>query len=690
MRRHLLPFSLAAIAVVAPLLFAQVISERVNVTVIEVPVTVADRSGNAVRGLTAQNFEVLVDGKRMPIEYFETVDITNITAGSSSERLSPAAYRNFLLLFDLANSSPSSITRAQQAAQTFIESELNERDLAAVATLTDLKGLEMTTAFTRDKQLLSAAVASLGGSKPFKPTDPLLITFVPEQNTVQNLPPMNAAAQERKDAAKDRVAEFNSRANVAHNNEARVRVQKQIRNFGGVARALDRLQGQKQIILLSEGFDPSLIVGRENLSTAGRQAENQSVEHGEIWNVNSDTRFGSAEGAKDIQEMADLFRRSDVRLHAIDIKGVRTDVNAREGVQGNSNEALFLVTRPTGGTVFRNDNNLASQFHTLLRRQEVIYLLGFKANEGKPGTFHPVKVKLVGAKGEVTHRSGFYDNAANASTLESTLKFSEMMMTGTEVRDVPLTIVATPVPGSDGKARVPVIVDATGAQLLEGVKGNVANANIFVYAFDAKGEVLDFMQQGLAFDIAKTGDALRARGVRYVGALRLPPGKYSVKALVRVEQTGRVGLTTAQVDVPAYGATAVLPPVAVTEMGQWVTLLSPTRGTDATDVLSLGERPFLPGARASVARGADAEVAIMLRGIPLENLSVTPTLVAADGSSHPAAVQLAGRTSPDESGLVKLLFKFKPDVAPGNYDLRFSVAPGGGAQTVVSLPVVVQ
>ena len=41
-------------------------------------------------------------------------------------------------------------------------------------------------------------------------------------------------------------------------------------------------------------------------------------------------------------------------------------------------------------------------------------------------------------------------------------------------------------------------------------------------------------------------------------------------------------------------------------------------------------------------------------------------------------------------GLVKLLFRFKPDVAPGNYDLRFDVAPRGGAQTSVSLPVVVQ
>lgn len=689
MRRKLLPFSVALLAVAAPLLFAQVISEKLDVTVIEVPVTVADRAGNSVRGLTAQNFEVLVDGKRLPIEYFETVDLTNISAANPDQPLSPAAYRNFLLLFDLANSSPTAITRAQKAAETFIESELGERDLAAVATLSDLQGLQMTTAFTRDKQLLSAAVASLGGAKPFKAMDPLMISYVPETLAPANMQPLTPAAEERKAEAKERMQAFNTAAGIAHDNEARARVQKQIRNFGGVARALDRLYGQKQIILLSEGFDPKLIAGRAVGSQAS-VADSQAIEHGEVWKIDNDQRFGSTEGTKDIQEMADLFHRSDVRLHAIDIRGVRTNVNASSGVQANSNEALFLVTRPTGGTVFQNNNDLANQFHTLLRRQEVIYLLGFKASEGKPGTFHPLKVKLVNAKGEVTHRSGYYDTATTTSNLESTLKFSEMMMNGSEVRDLPLSVSATAVPGADGKARVPVVVDATGAQLLQNVKGNTANANIFVYAFDGKGQVVDFMQQGVALDIAKTGDAVRASGVRYVGALRLPPGDYSVKALVRVEQTARVGLTTVHVAVPDFGTTAVLPPVSVQDVGQWVMLVSPARGAAATDILSLGERTFVPRTRAQVARGADQDIALMLRGIPLEDLSVTPTLVGADGTSHPAALQLAGRTSPDEAGLVKLLFRFKPDVAPGNYDLRFDVAPRGGAQTTVSMPVVIQ
>ena len=49
-------------------------AETVQVTVVEVPVTVSDRGGNAIRGLTKENFEVTDDGKKVPIEYFEVLD----------------------------------------------------------------------------------------------------------------------------------------------------------------------------------------------------------------------------------------------------------------------------------------------------------------------------------------------------------------------------------------------------------------------------------------------------------------------------------------------------------------------------------------------------------------------------------------------------------------------------------------
>ena len=67
---------LLTFAVAAPV-FAQRIGEAVQVTVVEVPVTVVDREGKSVAGLTAENFELYDEGKRVPIEYFDVLDLSS-------------------------------------------------------------------------------------------------------------------------------------------------------------------------------------------------------------------------------------------------------------------------------------------------------------------------------------------------------------------------------------------------------------------------------------------------------------------------------------------------------------------------------------------------------------------------------------------------------------------------------------
>lgn len=692
MRRRLLLFILLFCAGLA---YAQRVAEQIEVTVIEVPVTVADRSGNSLRGLTAANFEILADGKRVPIEYFETIDLTRVS-GASQQVLPPPAYRNFMLLFDLANSSPTAIGRAQEAATKFVETQLSERDTAAVATHTAEQGVRLVTGFNQDREFLLAAIATLGDANYFKVADPLRLVVSAEpavpiasSGGEGRFP---GARAERAEALRQEAEDFNASTIRGHESEMRGRIRTQMKNFGAVARSLDRLRGQKQIILLSEGFDAKLMTGRDDLSFQATRKDNDAVAAGEIWRVDSDKHFGSSSENSEIGEMTALFRRSDVRLHAIDIRGLRSEVDAKDGVKKSNNDSLFLLTEPTGGSVLRNNNDLAGQFDRLLRRQEVIYLLGFRARSGgKPGEFHNLKVKLVGAKGEVTHRAGYYEPSEKAAGLETTLRLSEILMTNDEVRDVPLSVVVTPVPGGEDKARVPVVVDAAGTDLLKGVTGENAGAHLFVYAFGEDGKVLDYMQQRVTLDLAKSGDAVRATGVRYVGALNLPPGTYDIKALVRVDITGRIGFHSTRVTVPQYGEAAVMPPVAATAPGQWVTLISPTRGGDATDVLSLGETPFIPANAADVATGSEQNIALMMRGIAVENLAITPMLVAKNGSAQAAPVTLAGRTSPDEHGVVKLLFKLKPEtVAKGAYDLKFTLVPQGGLPTVVGMPVVIR
>jgi len=693
---------LAVLAVFAAAIYAQRVAETVQVTVVEVPVTVVDRDGNSVRGLTRENFEITDDGKKVPIEYFEVIDLPAITAAAAQQPqdapLPPAATRHFLLLFDLANSSPGTIGRASTAAKEFVDSQLGDRDLAAVATFTSEQGARMITNFTRNRALLVNAMETLGHPNYFKVADPLMISANRTSEMTSEAKERDGSGKEGKASIAAIEAEMARESQImqskTQDNEMRDRLRIQLSNMGRVARALDHINGQKQIILLSEGFDASLVTGREDLGSAAAKAENNDVLTGEVWNVDSEKRFGSASANRDVDQMAELFRRSDVVLHAIDIKGLRgaSDVTSMSGgSKGKSFESLFLITRPTGGTVFKNGNDLRDNFAKLMKQQEVVYLIGFQAKSGNRGKFHTLKVKTVGTRGgRVTARAGYYE-PAGLTELERVFTLADILMTDAPIDDIDVKLTAVPLPGPKGYARVPVMVELAGPKLLQNLTGKTATAQLYVYAFDKDSKVVDHLQEKIALDLTKAGDTVRAGGVRYFATLHLPPGDYAVKSVVRVDESGLVGFKRNDLSVPAFDKATVVPPVLFTEPGTWAMIVGPSRGDDYAYPFAAGESKYVPKRNPEMVSAGEYTVALFMAGVPTENLSVAPSLVTASGGTQPANIQLIGRTSTDENGMYKLLFRFKPaSIAAGQHELRFDVKTKDGTQSSVTLPFIIQ
>jgi VWFA-related protein len=162
-RSWVLPLAFLVLAV--PAAIAQV-TERVNVSLIEVPVTVVNGSGDAVRGLKAENFALSDDRGAHPIASFDAVDFASAARGA----VPPPARRSFLLLFDLSNATPNAMTRARRAAEDFVRSAVHPSDLAAVGTISVESGFRMVTAFTSDRTLLASAIAE---PRNFIAADPL-------------------------------------------------------------------------------------------------------------------------------------------------------------------------------------------------------------------------------------------------------------------------------------------------------------------------------------------------------------------------------------------------------------------------------------------------------------------------------------------------------------------------------------
>ncbi|HUR83097.1 MAG TPA: VWA domain-containing protein [Thermoanaerobaculia bacterium] len=665
-------------------------SESVQVTVIEVPVTVIDRGGKPMRGLTAADFELTDDGRKVPITGFDVMELSKLVA-DTSRPLPPAAYRNFLLLFDLSNSSPGNIARAQTAAREFVTKHIGRRDLVAVATFGAEHGLALLTSFTSDRELLDYAIRTLGAPKYFKVADPLRIA-TPSTTAAQPGQVRNNGIESAGSALEELQKEMNTFSQTRHDDEQRTRLRGEFKQFSGVARALDKLKGQKQLILLSEGFDPSLVQGRQDLSAQGAREQNAAVESGELWKVNSDERFGSSTSSKDIEEMATIFRRSDVTMHAIDIKGLRTDVDAAAGAKKSSNESLFMIARPTGGNVFQNSTDLAKNFSELVEQQDVVYLLSFEAKGGNAAKYHKLKVKVnKPGVGRVQNRDGYYEASGKFSPIEQNLSLAEIMMTDINVRDVPVSLFAVGMPSREGDGRVPVHVELPGPAMLEGVTGNNVTANVFVYAFDEQNQVKDFLQQRVGLDIAKSGEQLRNGGMRYVGTLRVPPGKYVIKALARVDETGKVGFTRTSVVVPEGKTPAVLAPVFLGQRANWINIAAPGRSADAVSAFSAAGQAYTPLSQPKLSAPGAYRLAVFLHETPSDKLSITPSLVGPDGKSQPASVQLVGRTETDPQGGSKVVLEFKPpQLAAGNYQLQLTVKPEGGSASVVTMPFSIE
>jgi len=542
-------------------LFAQV-RESVTVNVVEVPVTVIDRDGNPVRGLTAANFALQDEGKSRPITSFEAIDFTSPESMKAVSPLNPAVRRNFMLVFDLSFSSPKSMLKAQEAARDFINTMTQTRDRVAISSVDAEHGFRLLTAFTTDRNALLGAV---GDPKNFMAVDPLQIAGNPIYEEGKNLSgsdiPGAKSSFSGGDEAAQQLHEIGKQTAKLDDAYNRARIDRVINTLGGLAKMLNAIHGRKEVVLLSEGFDPKYVQGRDVRPSRELMEENDAASHGEIWNVDSDKRFGSTESLSVIDRMAQLFRRSDVVMHAIDIQGVRVQNDLREGSRVNSNEGLFLVAKPTGGDVFRDTNNLQSDFEKLLRQQEVVYVLSFDAPAQKAGTFHNLKVRLVNGPGgaRITHRPGYYERG-NESPVEKSLTNAQIILNDVPQADVHVAALSAPFPTGLKNEQVPVILEINGDDLLKGASGKVATAEVFVYAFDDSGLVRDSMFQRMSLDLDKVGAKLKGAGLKWYGTLSLPEGKYAVKSLVRIAESDKKGYVRTDIVVPRAGDSAVLQP----------------------------------------------------------------------------------------------------------------------------------
>jgi VWFA-related protein len=689
-------------------------SDAADVIEVEIPINIVAKNGEPIRGLTAEDFEILDQGKSQEITGFRVVDLDMIEPGASRTEaeaaVPPVARRHFLFLFDLSFSRPPAVLRAREAARKFVLDNLHPTDLAAVATQTVEGGTKLVVTFTPDRAQIARALDTLGAPRLLNLArrDPLRFLIEDPETTSM------AATQELNDLSNVQQTNSLQQSVLAHlrvigkemakqeKSFARGRVGSWSRSMGELAHYLDSIQGRKHVVLFSEGFDGRLLLGRQpNADDRDAVDDQQNILRGDHFLVDTDDLYGNTDLQSSFNHMLEEFRRADCVIQAVDISGLRADSSALTRVANTGQDALFYIANDTGGTLFEDANDFGDQLDKVLKRSSVTYLLSFEPSDvAYDGAYHRLKVKVDLPRGaKLASRAGYYAPRPydQLHPLEKGLLASDAIANAAPSDDVKLNVLTAAFRAGDSEAYVPVIIEAEGKGLLQGHEAKELPVEVFAYVTTEYGEMKDFFTQRVSLDLSRSRQAFYETGLKYYGHLELPPGDYRVRVMARNAVTGRTGVTTVPLSVPAY-ATAeavLLPPFFLESEGQWF-LVREQLQTDYQKTVvypfTVNGEPYVPAARPEFSTREEKQVCVVAYNLSSAEPKLDGTIVD-DSGQVVQSVSLTGaeRTVTGIDGLDKFLATFQPKgLSQGDYTLQVAVTDmGNGSSQTASIPFTV-
>jgi VWFA-related protein len=491
-------FALLLVALVSlPALAAH--REIQNVEVVQVPVYVSTALG-AVTGLTRDNFELTINGKPQAIDYFDVIDFGKIAPNDT--RVDPRERRLYVLVFDLFYASPNSIHRAQRAAQELVR-RAGYADVFAIATYSSYRGVDVLVPFTKDRVAVARAISSL---RPASNADPLRLAAGPAE-----IQPIEAAFDRGELPA---AAQLPRVAEEMLVDRQRLSAEDQMDALGLLAERLAPIEGQKHVVLLSEGYTPALLHGVEPVSSIRNAPISQAFRSDRNPQIFAMNGFGFMATRKMVRQYAD----AGVFLDAIDTAGLRHTWTLAE------NESLYALTRDTGGTVVDNRNDLTEALRVLSDRQRVVYVLGFHYRDTGRGE-NKINVRLRGVDGHprVSYRPA-YSTDAPAPSAENGLQLADILLNDIPQNGVTVNAAAK---GSTVSVSIPA------RELLAQIDTKTARADAMIYVFSGARAVATKVKR-IDIESERASSAPRGAAIHFDETFDLPPGNYTAKVLVRL------------------------------------------------------------------------------------------------------------------------------------------------------------
>ncbi len=678
---------------------AQTFVDSTQVVVVEVPVQVT-RDGEPVRGLTAADFEIYDGREKQTLTGFEAVDLAVLGQDAVARgELPDSARRHFLILFDLTFSDTKALIQARRAVAGMVET-LHPTDLVAVGTWSVRQGPKMILGFTADRVQIAAAIRTLGlpDLLDAKPADPLRLALVEagtDNLVIGRAEGGGGGLQDLGDAeAAETLERIAALSEEARTRDLRLAVRSLGENMADFARVLGGVNGRKNVLFLSEGFDPALLQGSLNDGDRRDQAERAMA--GQIWEVHSGSLYGDTTSLNAVERMLEELRRADCVVQAVDIAGLRGQ-GTLGGTRSPGQDVLLNFAKGTGGELYEKTNDLGGAMQQMLRRTGVSYVLSFQPEAvGEPETFHKLRVEVKNQpRGtRVVHRPGWYAPKPYSarSAVEKMTEAASRLLGGEEGGPIRTSLLAAPFRVEGGEAYVPVVLEIDGPSLLADLPTGTLPAEIFIYALDRQGAVHGWIAQTVGLDMAKVRQVLEQGGLKLVAHLDLPPGEYRLRSLVRNGATGATTLGTRELTVPTFAeeGPVLLPPFFPEAPGRGLLVRAAPRPgeREVPYPFFVGDQPYLPASRPVLVPGSPVRLTLAVYNLGAGAVRVRTRVVDAAGQERSGGrFDLQEQQAGPPHWLVAAYDP--PRLPPGVYTLQVTLTDGAGAVRTSSTPFTI-
>ena len=521
---------------------------------------VFDAQGKFVDGLTRENFELRVDGKPVPITFFERVE-----AGGGEEESkwlaardqripktpAPTSYgRKVLFFVDDIHLSAASVTHARSLISKYIDREQTENDEAQIVSSSGRMGF--FGQLTDNKTVLRHAVQRVThyqrtGKDYDHPPMSQYHAFQIDRGDTETLNYFVDELLRQNRLLTRPVATDLVRARAANlMRQASHWVLKTLSALDQLIQESTNVPGRKVLFFISDGF---LV----------------DSNYTDLSNV--------------IRTLASSAARAGVVIYSIDARGLvvtlvddRTSADPTGRLLRSSQGEIFAfqdslnsLAVDSGGRALFNNNDLYSAVDRGLKETSFYYLLGWSPERTgeSPNKFRRLEVNVVGRPElSVRVRKGAFnpDTPKNAKREGPArpepiaAKLQEALVAPAPTREVPVSLALSYVDTPDKGPTLSISMEIPTEVLSSGANDEKASPSSVDFAgavFDKEGKSTNTFGQNVT-----VGEALKSGGrkLTYTHTVFPRPGLYQVRVAARDALSGRVGTANAWVEIPDLSA----------------------------------------------------------------------------------------------------------------------------------------